>query len=344
MAMTTGTGVEIAVSDTRLCIPLIDFSRFLHGTPEEKKACADTIVSGFKNAGFIYLKNHGIPQQTIDELFAKSKEFFDRPQWQKEALAWYSARANRGYSTIGREKASNFTSKADVDNLRQRQPDLKESFEVGRSDQPQYPNMWPDKFDAAGAEWKSFMENFFQIGIGMHVQVMRAIALGLGIEETWFDKHCKDGDNNLRLLHYPEAKNEVLGTGDEGDESKKAIRVGPHTDYGSITLLMQDNSGGLQVLSPSGKYVDANPIPGTIVSTMHRVVKPPTKPVVKISPDGKEEEWYPSRYSCVYFCNPDYTSYIEAIPGTYGGEKGEKKYPGIKSEDYMVSRLASTYA
>ncbi|KAF8453858.1 hypothetical protein BGX38DRAFT_1175922 [Terfezia claveryi] len=365
--MTTRTGVETAVSDEGLFIPLIDFSHFLHGTVEEKQACAKAIVSGFRDAGFIYLKNHGIPEETVKDLFQKSAEFFKRPQSQKESLAWYSARANRGYSTFGREKTTRFTSKLDVDTLREKSPDLKESFEVGRSDQPEYPNLWPDKFDDAGANFKSNMEAFFQTGNKIHIQLMQAIAMGLEIQEDWFDKYCKSADNTLRLLHYPGARKEVLGTGDDDEAAQggnrkksKAVRAGAHTDYGTITLLFQDNAGGLQVRSPSGVYVDATPIPGTIVvnagdllarwsndqikSTEHRVVKPPSHPVVVHGEDGQTEEWYPARYSCVYFCNPDFTSFIEAIPGTYGGDKGERKYPGVKCEDYMVDRLQSTYA
>jgi len=90
--MTTGAGVATAVSDEGLFIPvghlnpcnvkwtllsscfvfqLIDFSHFLHGTTEEKQACAKAIVSGFKDAGFIYLKNHGIPEETVTDLFQK---------------------------------------------------------------------------------------------------------------------------------------------------------------------------------------------------------------------------------------------------------------------------------
>jgi len=255
----------------------------------------------------------------------------------------------------------------DVDILRGKFPDLKESFEIGRSDQPEYPNLWPDKFDTAGVEFKKNMEAFFETGTKMHVQLMRAIATGLGIQEDWFDKHCKSADNNLRLLHYPRVKKEVLGTGADDDAAQagngnesKSVRAAAHTDYGTVTLLFQDNAGGLQVRSASGTYVNATPIPGTIVvnagdllarwsndqikSTEHRVVKPPSQPEAVQGEDGQVEEWYPARYSCVFFCNPDYTSFIEAIPGTYGGDKGERKYPGIKCEDYMVNRLASTYA
>lgn len=129
---------------------------------------------------------------------------------------------------------------------------------------------------------------------------MSAIALGLGLPEIFFNSFCDKGDNTLRLLHYPSAEEEVF------KKTVGAVRAGAHTDYGSVTLLWQDMTGGLQVLSPEGVYVDATPIEGTVVinagdllsrwsngviqSTEHRVIQPPMKP--------REDGTYPPRYSC----------------------------------------------
>ncbi|KAL1619820.1 hypothetical protein SLS54_006417 [Diplodia seriata] len=116
-------------------------------------------------------------------------------------------------------------------------------------------------------------------------------------------------------------------------------------------LFIPDDRGGLQVLSPKGTFVDATPIPDTIVinagdllerwandtikSTKHRVVEPPPKP-------GQESlDKYPARYSVAYFCNPDFDKVIEAIPGTY--EEGKQKYPAVLSGDYLAKRLSETY-
>ncbi|KAK0507825.1 hypothetical protein JMJ35_009714 [Cladonia borealis] len=71
-------------------------------------------------------------------------------------------------------------------------------------------------------------------------------------------------------------------------------------------------------------------------STKHRVVEPPLK-------GNERNEGYPPRYSVAYFCNPDFDRWIEALPGTWEGEKGGKKYPGINSGEYLVQRLSSTY-
>lgn len=178
----------------------------------------------------------------------------------------------------------------------------------------------------------------------LHIEVMRAIAVGMGLSESYFDGFTDVGDNTLRLLHYPEVEKSVFKS------NKLQVRAGEHTDYGSITLLFQDMRGGLQVKSPNGNFVDATPIKDTVVvnagdllarwsndtikSTLHRVVEPPAP---------EEGDVHPARYSIAYFCNPNFDSQIEAIEGTYGGEKGEKKYQGINSGDYLVQRLAATY-
>ncbi|PWW79519.1 Clavaminate synthase-like protein [Tuber magnatum] len=327
-----------AVDQDSLFIALIDFSLFLHGTEEEREAVANAMVNGFKGAGFVYIKNHGIPQEKVDQVFAESATFFKRPKVEKEALAWTSPRSNRGYVSHGREKTSAVQDKAFIDSLRAVNPDLKESFEIGRDDVPEHPNNWPDD-----PNFVSIMKAFFGTLKDLHVNVMRAIGLGLGLGEGFFDEYTDKGDNNLRLLHYPSTPKEVFV------KNKGQARAGKHTDYGTITLLFQDDRGGLQVRSPEGTFVNATPIPGTIVinagdllarwsndrirSTEHQVVEPPIPP---------ESDVYPARYSCAYFCNPNFDKFIEAIPGTYASE-ADKKYPGINAGDYLAQRLGQTY-
>lgn len=120
--------------------------------------------------------------------------------------------------------------------------DLKESFEIGREgvDQEGCENLWPDRFDEEGKEeegegkvFKREMLEFFELVKQLHVQIMRAIAVGLGIDEYWFDGYTDAGDNTLRLLHYPEVDAEVFR------KNRNTVRAGAHTDYGSITCLFQ---------------------------------------------------------------------------------------------------------
>ncbi|KAI9678662.1 MAG: hypothetical protein M1817_005719 [Caeruleum heppii] len=331
-----------AVSADDLEIPLIDFSAYLTGTSAARSQTASAILQGFQTAGFIYLTNHGIPSATISTVFAHSARFFARPLAQKTALSWTTPESNRGYVARGREKVTQATDAAEVEKLRAAAPDLKESFETGREGQEGYPNRWPDGFDEEGRDFTRVMKDFFDVCQELNVQVMRAIAMGMGLEEHFFDGFVDAADNNLRLLHYPPVRREVF------ERNREQVRAGEHSDYGSITLLFQDSRGGLQVRSPRGTFVDATPIPDTIVvnagdllerwsndtirSSKHRVVQPP------LGPEGDE---YPARYSVVYFGQPNIERHIEALPGTW--EAVGKKHEGVNSGAYLVQRLAATY-
>ncbi|KAL7274301.1 hypothetical protein RUND412_002794 [Rhizina undulata] len=320
-------------------LKLIDFSPFFNGSKEDKLAVGKGLVDGFKDAGFVYIKNHDISQETIQKVFSESAKFFSCPKDQKDAVAWTTPQSNRGYLSSTRWRPT-------VAELNSNSPELQESFEIGRDDVPGNPNRWPDVFDGTGKEFKATMKNFFEKCKDLNIVIMRAIALGMGLEENFFDKFFDGGNHNLRLLHYPAQSKEVF----KKDQSQ-VLRLLEHSDFGSVTLLFQDDRGGLQVRSPGGTFVDATPIPGTIVinagdllarwsnntirSTEHRVVEPP----ICITP---ESDVHPARYSCAYFCNPNFDAYIEALPGTYESEE-KRIYPGINCGDYMVERLASYY-
>ncbi len=116
--------------------------------------------------------------------------------------------------------------------LRKTVPDLKESLEIGRDDQPETPNMWPSGDDEA-AQFKTQMMGFFETAKKLHMQVMRAIALGMGIDETWFDGFTDAGDNTLRLLHYPGVSKEIF----KRNDGQLQVRAGEHSDYGMFPFL-----------------------------------------------------------------------------------------------------------
>lgn len=262
------------------------------------------------------------------------------PLYAKSQLAWENPRSNRGYVQIGRERVTNVQDVAEIAKLRNAAPDCKESMEIGRDWDSQWKNMWPNEAEAPG--FKAFFLNFFQDCHELHVQVMRSIALGLGLEETYFDDKINAEDHNLRLLSYPPINAETLNK--EGQ-----ARAGAHTDYGTLTLLFQDSVGGLQVQNPISKeFCPAPPIPGTIVvnagdllarwsndvfrSTLHRVVAPPSQR------DGMT----PKRQSIAFFCNPNFDAEIACLPDCHGPDI-PIKYPPVKTEEYIVGRLKQTY-
>ncbi len=275
---------------------LIDFAKFLNGTDDQRLETAKAILHGFQTAGFIYLSNIPVTRETREHVFGTSAKFFDLPLETKISHGWTTPEANRGYSAPGREKVTQETDASKVEAIRSAVPDIKESFEIGREGEIDHPNQWPA---AAGtmSDFQPVMLDFFDQCKALHVEVMRAIAVGMGLDQAFFDGFVDDGDNTLRLLHYPAVKKEVFRI------NPGQVRAGEHSDYGSITLLFQDARGGLQVRSPNGHFVDATPIENTCVvnagdllarwsndtirSTIHRVVEPPRADV----------DTHPPRYS-----------------------------------------------
>lgn len=144
--------------------------------------------------------------------------------------------------------------------LRAAIPDLKESLEIGSDPIPgRYPrkkhvNRYMDTLTGFGEA----MSEFFTGCDDLHHQLMSAIAEGLGLPEDFFSDKVTQGDHVLRLLHYPAVSKSALAI--DG-----AVRAGAHTDFGTVTLLFQDNSGGLQVQTPDGAYMDVPPIEDAIV-------------------------------------------------------------------------------
>ncbi|CAE7231876.1 unnamed protein product [Rhizoctonia solani] len=325
-------------TDLNFTIPVIDFGKFRKAqSASEKQETANEIVSAFERVGFIYLSRHGIPSETVDNAFKQSAAFFELPMDVKAKLAWEDPRSNRGYVMPGRERVTQSADPAEIARLRALAPDSKESMEIGRDWDATWSNRWPNPKDAP--KFKETFLNFFQTCHELHAEVMSSIALGLGLGEQFFDKLIHEQYHNLRLLSYPPISRDALLK--EGQ-----ARAGAHSDYGSLTLLFQDQVGGLEVQNPHTKqFQPATPIPGTIVvnvgdllarwsndrlrSTLHRVVAPPigTGPMT------------PARQSIAFFCNPNGGAEITCLPNT-----GKAKYPPVQTEAYIVGRLKATYA
>ncbi|KAH9854674.1 thymine dioxygenase [Lenzites betulinus] len=324
-------------------ISVLDFGAFLDGSAKQEVASA--MLDSFKRVGFVYLVNHGIPQEKIDDMFQWSKRFFAQPTEVKQ-LAPHppSGTHHRGYSAPGVEKVvQHVYDEASLKDIRAKAPDMKESFECGWEDSVSMPNIWLP--DGVLPGFKDACMDFYWTCHKTELQILRALSLGLGISEDHLVPHHNGHDNQLRLLHYPSVPaRELL--------DEKITRIDAHSDFGSITLLLQDDVGGLEIEDPSrpGSFTDAPPVPGALIvnagdfmmrwsndvirSTIHRVRAPPHLS----STDGMT----PERYSIPYFCSPDFFAVIECLPGTYT-EASPPKYPSISANQYILQRLAATY-
>ena len=300
-------------------IPVLDWSRFTSG--KDRDGFVKDLGHACRDTGFFLVSGHGIPQSLIDDAFTAADAFFGLPAEAKAASDIRLSRNNRGWSAEGTEN---------LDDSKPDQLDRKEAFNIGleladddpRMGQPfRGPNNWPD-LPGFRDTMLAYFEAIHQLGIDLH----HAIALDLGLPESYFDPFLDEPLATLRMLHYP-----------AGDPRPGTIGAGEHTDYGSITILMGDGEPGLQ-LKPRGlDWIDVPRIPGAFivniadclmrwtndiyVSTPHRVLVPKRQ-----------------RRSLAFFLDPNPDAVIEALPGT-----GAAKYPSVTGAEYLKMRLDATY-
>ena len=296
-------------------IPVIDFAPFLYGKGTAQQKVVQEIYVACQEVGFFYLKNHGISQELIDRLLKESRNFFSLPETVKNQME-RSPHTNCGYVGFQQEK------------LNPTQPwDLKEAFNAGLE------TVWLPELREFRQAVTQFYELTTQLGAP---QILRAFALALELSPNFFDN--KHGKNYfLRLLHYPPVT-EIPQLGQ--------LRAGEHADYGSISLLLQDAVGGLEIQTQQGEWITAPPIPGTLVvnvgdamqhwtnnklrSTLHRVAIPL---------DAKAKI---SRYSIALFCDPNPGVELACLE-TCCSSAHPPAYKPILMRDFLAKRLNATY-
>ena len=277
----------------------------------------------------------------------QSAKFFDLPQEIKDKAphppeGWW----HRGYSGIGREKVSQMLFDEESINEARKIPDQKESFEMGRENNSKMPNIWLPEEDLPG--FRDFFNRFYKICNGLELDILRALALGMNLEEDFFVAYHQNADNQTRILHYPPIPEQLLRLG-------KAERIAAHSDFGTITLLFQDKVGGLEIEDPQqeGIFRPVPYIPGTVIvnigdfmkmwtndilkSSLHRVRAPPL-----VQGEDGEGKVTPARYSIPYFCGPDTEKTVECAPGCYGPDR-PKRYKPMTVGEYIDMRMNALY-
>ena len=309
-------------------LPVIDLSRLYDGGPDGLHRVAEEIGSACRDLGFFYISGTPVPSRLRDEVFAQAHRFFGSSEAIKGAVSFDRSAHNRGYIA---------TSVESLDPARG--PDRKEAFNIGLDLEAADPevvtgkpfrgvNLWPELpgFRDTVLEYYAAM---LKLGRDLH----RAVAVDLGLPQTYFDDKFRRPLATLRLLHYP-ALPANGGTGELG--------AGQHTDYGNITLLSTDDVGGLEVRLRDGDWLEAPPIPGAFVcnigdclmrwtndiyvSTPHRVVSPPER----------------ERFSVAFFLDADPDVVVSCLE-TCRTPGAEPLYPPVSVADYLRRRLDATY-
>lgn len=312
------------MADPELPIPVIDFDKLgLHNKTEHIDATAlrdvgEQVKEAFRKVGFCYLKNHGINQELVDQYMEVSRDFFQQPVEEKMKHARETA-VNFGWVSVEREKLSP-----------ERPGDLKEAFDYHPADDP---DDWETK------EFQQVNRVMFKRCTELSYRVCDALSVGLNLGETFMrDAHkyigLKSNPTALRSLYYPPIP-------PESTIKPNQIRLGEHSDYGTITLLFQDDIGGLEVDIPGTGFVPATPIPGTAVVNIGELVQRWTSDALiatkhRVLIPEVEFKKRKHRQSVAFFVHPDNDYIIECLDGS-------AKYEPISSIDYLNFRFSETY-
>ena len=212
-------------------IPRLDLLEFTQGNSEQREKFSKDIGKAFNETGFVTIANHGLSPQEIDELYKTVKAFFDLPLEVKQKYEFPEYAGQRGYTSPGKETAKG----AKV-------PDLKEFWQRGQTirDEEYSKADFPDnpkvdelpEFDVVTGEVYRKLENAGR-------ELLKAIALYLGLDEFYFEKFVFNGNSILRAIHYfPIEKPEEL--------APDAVRAGAHEDINLITLLIGASAEGFE--------------------------------------------------------------------------------------------------
>lgn len=310
-----------------MSLPIIDISPLHSANRNDWQPVIDQIDRACRELGFFYVVGHGIPQAQFDGIELMADTLFRLPETEKQRISIENSQNHRGWGRLSAEK---------LDPLGEL--DCKESFDMALDLSPYHsqvsrcptlygPNQYPNI-----AGFTQAMNQHYSLTLDVGLRILKAMAIALNEAEDFFTQHFNLPISVLRMLHYPSQTQATNG-------------AGAHTDYGCITLLYQDASGGLQVLNTHDEWMDAPPVAGSFVvnigdlmqrwtndiyrSTKHRVASPT---------HGR------SRFSMPFFVEPDFDTPIVTLASCLAEKSGQGGYPVITAGDWIVSRFTETYA
>ena len=305
-------------------IPVVNLADFLSGDPQLKQKFVNDLGKAYEEVGFVAVKNHGIPDDLIADLYRYVQKFFALPSNKKYEYEKKELAGQRGYTSFGREHAKGSDA-----------PDLKEFFQYGQTVEDNDPikKQYPDNITIKDIpEFTPTLYRAYRAFEKSGKALLQAIALYLGLNENYFDKFIHNGNSILRAIHYPPISH----------EPKSAIRAEQHEDINLITLLVGASADGLQILTKQEEWVGVTSLPEQIVvnvgdmlqrltnnklrSTTHRVVNPP------------RELWGTSRFSIPFFLHPKSNMDLTCLEGCIDKDR-PKAYEDVTAGEYLDERL-----
>jgi len=314
-------------------LPVVDIAALLGPDAPARARAGQAIGAACRDLGFFYAAGHAIAPETFRLLDCASRRFFALPEEEKLKIAMSrGGRAWRGFFPVGGELTSG-------------KPDIKEGVYFGEELGPDDPrvaiglplhgaNLFPDAVPELREAVTTFMREAEQ---SAHA-IMEGVALSLGLDAQYFRQtYTSDPTLLFRIFHYP-ASAATEGWG-----------VGEHTDYGLLTLLAQDDVGGLQVKTPNG-WIDAPPIPGTLVVNIGDMLDRLTGGVYRSTPHRVLNASGRSRLSFPFFFDPGFAARIVPLPGRLGADDSAQRWDNANLHtfdgtygDYLIGKVGKVF-
>jgi isopenicillin N synthase-like dioxygenase len=292
-------------------IPLIDISRWRTGDDATRAALAARTDAALQGSGFLMIENHGISEDLKERIRGEASVFFALPAADKAPLA--AAVSGRGWLPPGKEANAFYGLEADPGKA-----DLKESLTFGRdfsTGDAEFDAEWfaPNVYPAQTPDLEALCTQYIEQVRALYVDLLHLCATSLGLPVDWFERRARLSPHTFNINRYPPRT-------ETGEPLDGQYRVGPHTDWGILTILdRQPGYGGLQVQTVAGDWADAPFVPGAFTinvgdllerwtgnrwrSTRHRVLPP--------SAEAPDEELI----SLIVFLEADMTTVIEPMTG-----------------------------
>lgn len=303
-------------------IPVIDIRPLRDGS--DPNGVARALLDASQNLGFIYISGHGIPASLIETARAQAYQFFRSPAEMKQRCT--ISDKHRGWLARGGAKMQDDA-----------EADLKESYLWGYQDasgltpsdhELRGPNRWPDFVPGLEAAALAYFDAADRVAR----HLMTGFALGLQLPPEFFLRQCEAPLSRASFVYYPSqpaGENQRFG-------------VGPHTDFGVLTVLCQDDVGGLQVENLDGEWIEAPPIDGTLVVNVGDLLERWTDGAFRSTPHRVVNSSGRERLSLVLAFDPDPQTMIDARE-VFGADHEPRQAP-ISCGDYLVWRFARAFS
>ncbi|OGT35894.1 MAG: hypothetical protein A3F11_03860 [Gammaproteobacteria bacterium RIFCSPHIGHO2_12_FULL_37_14] len=313
-------------------IPKIDLSPLLENSKSGIVEVANQIRDVYMHVGFAYILNHGIPESLVNAIFGAAKDFHNLPS--EEKLKIKQNKFFRGYMPID----SSILKVSSLENaIRANQSEAFILAHEVDQDNPDFiandnlagPNQWPQSLP----KFKEVIKEYEARMLELMYKLIRVVSVAFGMAEHDLDQYFIKPTTFLRLQYYP-PQPELI--------PEKQFGIAPHTDYGFITLLAQDDVGGLQVLNQTGDWIEAPPLKGSFMLNSGDMLKRLSNDIYLSTPHRVINRSGVARYSIPFFFEPNMHAIMKPLP-IFCTAHAPAKYEAMEYHVHLMKRIRNNY-